>query len=196
MKADSAEVVEERDAFLATMSTLDPARLVFIDESGFKTNLHRSYGWAPIGERPVIYSDKFGKNVTIVGAIALDGLRALQVIDGTVDGPTFVSFLGDMLGPNLVPGDIVVMDGPRLHRVAGVHEALATRGAKPLYLPRYSPELNPIEMCWSYLKAWVRRRTPRVAARLIDAVHEAWGKVTADLCKSWIRHCGYAVGST
>lgn len=196
MKADSEEVVQEREAFIAKMHELDPEKLVFIDESGFKTNLRRGYGWAPIGERPIIYADKFGKNVTIIGAIAIDGLRVTRVIEGTLDGPGFVEFLTKDLGPTLVSGDIVVMDGPRLHRVAGVEEALAAHGAKPLYLPRYSPELNPIEMCWSLLKAWVRTRAPRVASRLVDAVHEAWGKVTANLCESWIRHCGYAVVST
>jgi len=188
--------VREREEFVSTMRDLDPKKLVFLDESGFKTNLHRNYGWAPVGERPIIYADKFGKNVTIIGAIALDGLRATRVFEGTLDGPGFVAFLSENLGPTLAEGDIVVMDGPRLHRVAGVDEALAAHGAKPLYLPRYSPELNPIEMCWSLLKAWVRTRTPRVASRLVDAVQDAWGKVTANLCESWMRHCGYAVGST
>jgi transposase len=188
--------VREREEFISTMGQLDPKKLVFIDESGFKTNLRRNYGWAPIGVRPIIYGDKFGKNVTIIGAIALDGLRATRVIEGTLDGPGFIAFLDEDLGPALVRDDIVVMDGPRLHRVAGVEEALAAHHAKVLYLPRYSPELNPIEMCWSLMKAWVRTRAPHVASRLIDAVEEAWGKVTSELCKSWVRHCGYAVAST
>lgn len=178
------------------MKSLDPTKLVFIDESGFKTNMTRTYGWAPLGERPVFSASKYGKNVTIIGGIALDGLRAWQVLETTLNGPRFIAFLDDCLGPKLRNGDIVVMDGPRVHRVAGVAEALAKWGAKPLYLPPYSPELNPIEMCWSWLKTWVRTRCPRVAERLVAAVGEAWGRLTADLCSSWVRHCGYVVSST
>ena len=90
----------------------------------------------------------------------------------------------------------MIMDGPSVHRVAGVAETLAKWGAKVLYLPAYSPELNPIEMCWSVLKAWVRKRSPRVPSKLIEAAQEAWDQVSAAFCENWIRHCGYAVPST
>lgn len=178
------------------MHKLDPNKLVFIDESGFRTGVNRHYGWAPCGEKPVIVASRYGKNVTLMGAIAADGVRALTVLESAMDGPAFVEFLDTDLGPTLQPGDIVVMDGPRVHRVDGVEDALARWGATPLYLPRYSPELNPIEMCWSVLKAWVRSRAPQVLERLIAAVQEAWGNVTADVCTAWIRHCGYALCST
>lgn len=188
--------MQAREAFVATMKELDPEKLVFIDESGFKTAMHRFYGWAEVGEKPVLYVPKYGKHLTILGAIALDGVRATQTLETTVNGPRFIAFLDEVLGPTLREGDVVVMDGPRVHRVAGVAETLAKYGAKPLYLPPYSPELNPIEMCWALLKAWVRTRSPRVVGRLVAAVEEAWGRVTADLCAAWARHCGYAVGST
>jgi transposase len=178
------------------MRDLDARQLVFIDESGFRTSLGRTYGWAPCGEKPVIYTPKWGKNLTVVGAIALDGIRARKVVDSKFDGDAFIAFLRDDLGPNLKPGDIVVMDGPRLHRVKGVAEALERWGATPLYLPPYSPELNPIEMCWSVLKAWVRMRSPRVIERLLDSIDEAWDRVSAALCQLWVTHCGYVTSST
>lgn len=190
--------MKAREAFVEQMLTLDVRKLVFLDESGFKPNLTRRSGWAPSGQKPVITASRYGKNVTIIGAIALDGLRAQRVVRSKFDGPAFIEYLDTDLGPTLHEGDVVVMDGPPLHRVEGVTETLAKWGATPLYLPAYSPEFNPIEMCWSWMKAWVRTRAPWVMERLLAAVDEAWGKLTADLCVAWIRHCGYAVagGST
>ena len=178
------------------MGELDATKLVFIDESGFTTSLTRFYGWAPVGQKPIIISPRWGKRVTIVGAIAVDGPRAMHQVEGRFDGPAFVKYLDEVLGPTLREGDIVVMDGPSLHRVAGVEEALAKRGAKPLYLPPYSPELNPIEMCWSLMKSWIRRWTPRALERLTATIEKAWARLTQEHCAAWIRHSGYAVGST
>ena len=186
------DVVEARQEFIENQRNLPVEKLVFIDESGFKTNMTRAYGWAPRGVKPILIAPKYGTNTTIVGAIALDGVRATHIVEGSFDGPRFVAYLDEVLGPKLNPGDIVVMDGPRLHRVAGVAEALAKHGATALYLPAYSPELNPIEMCWSVMKAWIRHWTPRVKDRLRQAVQRAWGRITAELCASWIRHSGYA----
>lgn len=190
------DVLRQREAFIATLEDLDPEKLVFLDESGFKTNILRNEGWAPSGDKPVLVGSRYGKHLTLIGAIALDGVRAWQLMESTMNGPAFVSFLEEDLGPTLRPGDVVVMDGPRVHRVEGVEQALAARGASVLYLPPYSPELNPIEMCWALLKAWVRTRAPRIVDRLVVAVEEAWGRVTADICSAWVRHCGYAVPST
>ncbi len=195
-RADHDDVVALRDAYLRAMPSLDPARLVFIDESGFKTSLSRFYGWATRGEKPVIYTPKYGTNITLVGAIAMDGVRTLKVMKGTLNGERFVDFLRRDLGPTLNAGDIVVMDGPRVHRVDGVVQALKEFGAIPLYLPPYSPELNPIEMCWGLMKGWIRWRAPRKVARLLAAIDEAWQRITPTLCHAWIRHCGYAVIST
>lgn len=190
------DVVEARDTFMRTMLDLDVTKLVFIDESGFSTSINRAYGWAPVGIKPIIYTPRFGRRVTIVAGIALNGVRAIHVVEGSFDGDRFVDFLANVLGPTLNKGDVVVMDGPRLHRVAGVAEALAAHGATALYLPAYSPELNPIEMCWSVMKAWIRKWAPRARDRLLDAIERAWKGVTDALCRAWIRHSGYAEGST
>ena len=118
----------ERNAYVAAQPTLDPAKLVFLDESGVHIGMGRNYGWAPVGTTPVIERPTHGKRITMIGAIAMDGGRALRRVEGYVDGDEFIRFLREDLGPALHPGDVVVMDGPRLHRVKGVEEALKERG--------------------------------------------------------------------
>ncbi len=184
--------MKARDEFTAMMSSLEPDKLVFLDESGFATNLARRYGWAPLGERPTLLVSKYGKRLTVIGAIALDGVRAWTSIDKGMNGDDFIAYLRNHLNPTLREGDVVVMDGPRVHRVAGVQEVLAEVGATALYLPAYSPELNPIEMCWSVMKAWIRRAAPRSLDRVRGSLQRAWERVTAAMCATWMRHCGYA----
>jgi transposase len=143
----------------------------------------------------VLSIPKHGENITVIGAIACDGVRTMTEMRGKVDGERFVAWLREDLGPTLEKGDIVLMDNPRLHRVAGVEEAVAAYGATLKYLPPYAPDLNPIEMCWSRLKALVRRWAPRRADRVIHTVKRAWKVVTAELCRAWIRHSGYPVAA-
>lgn len=169
---------------------------VFIDEAGVSIAMSYNYGWAKPGEKPTIERPLRGKNVTLIGAIALDGVRALRRVESSVNGEEFIRFLREDLGPKLNPGDVVVMDGPRIHRVAGVQEALAEFGASPLYLPAYTPELNPIEMTWSWLKARIRKAAPRRITGLRRVVASAWSQITSALCRAWIRHAGYTVPST
>jgi len=164
---------------------------VFLDEAGVDIAMSRSYGWAPPGETPRIERPVHGKRISLIGAIALDGVRALRRVEGYVNGDEFVAFLREDLGPHLQPGDLVVMDGPRIHRVAGVAEALAERGATAVYLPPYSPELNPIEMAWAWIKGLLRAAPPRKLPLLRERVHELCERISATLCQGWIRHCGY-----
>jgi len=189
------DVVEAREAFVQGQSELDPAKLIFIDEAGVSIAMSRHYGWAPKGERPVIERPAKGRRLTLMGAIALDGPRALRQVEGFVDGEEFQRFLREDLGLNLNPGDIVVMDGPSIHRVAGVAEVLAERGATALYLPAYSPELNPIELAWAWIKGILRAIPPRRLKVLKERAAKLWGMVTARLCEGWVRHCGYAVST-
>ena len=149
--------------------------------------MSRTYGWAPIGRTPLIERPAHGRRIRLIGAIALEGALALRQVEGYVDGEVFVSFLRDDLGPLLKPGDVVVLDGPSIHKVAGVAETLAERGARALYLPPYSPELNPIEMAWSWIKGLLRAAPPRQLARL----RSRWGMLTAALCAVWVKHSGY-----
>lgn len=189
-------MVESRQEYVAGQAAMNPARLVFIDESGVSTALANGYAWSPRGEKPVVIAPTRAKNLTIIGAIAVDGVRATMEVEGSMNGATFKEFLDERLGPNLRPGDVVVMDGLAAHKVAGVEEILAKWGATPLYLPPYSPELNPIEICWSWIKRQLRKTAPSSFARLRAALAKAWTTVTAELCDSWTRHCGYAMAST
>jgi transposase len=183
--------VAERTAFEAAQASLDPLKLVFLDEAGVHIAMSRAYGWAPPGQTPVIERPARGRRISLIGAIALDGCRALRRVEGYVNGEEFVDFLRNDLGPALRRGDIVVMDGPSIHKVEGVAEALAERGATPLYLPPYSPELNPIEMAWAWIKKLLRDAPPRRLAALRERVDDLWAHVTAALCGAWMRHSGY-----
>ncbi len=183
--------MEERDAFVDAQPSLEPAGLVFLDEAGVDIAMSRQYGWAPPGRTPVIERPARGRRISLIGAIAMDGRRALRRVEGYVNGDEFVDFLRRDLGPALRPGDVVVMDGPSIHRVEGVAEVLAEYGATALYLPPYSPELNPIEMAWAWIKALMRRAPPRSLPVLRERIEELWARITPDLCAAWIRHCGY-----
>ena len=162
-----------------------------MDEAGVDIAMSRAYGWAPPSVTPVIERPSRGRRISLIGAIAADGTRALREVDGYVNGDVFVRFLREDLGPTLHEGDIVVMDGPSIHKVEGVAEALAERGASALYLPPYSPELNPIEMTWAWLKNLLRAVPPRRLRRLKDDVRRYWAEISTTLCRGWIRHCGY-----
>jgi transposase len=166
-------------------------RLIFLDEAGVNLGMSRSKGWAPRGEAPIIERPLGGTNVSLVGAICEEGTLALRQVEGSVDGQEFVKFLEEDLGPTLKEGDVVVMDGPRIHRVRGVSEALARHGATPLYLPAYSPEFNPIEMAWAWLKNRLRAAPPRQKQVLRRQVQTLWDRVTRTLCREWVQHCGY-----
>lgn len=187
----SEAVVKERKDYAEKVPKFDTGRLVFLDETWASTALHRTYGWSRAGEQVFLEAPHRGRGFTVIGAIALDGVRAKSILEGSVDGPVFLTWLRDQLGPALRPGDVVVMDNLRTHKVEGVEEIIAARGAEVMYLPRYSPEYNPIELCWAYIKASVRRIPRRTLDRLRLAVESAWCRVTTDLCVAWTEHCGY-----
>lgn len=171
-------------------------RLVFLDESGVSTALSHGQAWSPCGEKAVVIAPLRAKKLTLIGAIATDGLRATMEVEGSMNGETFKEFLDLHLGPTLRPGDVVVMDRLRAHQVAGVEQILAARGASALYLPPYSPEYNPIEICWAWVKRYLRKIAPGSFARLRQMMVKAWEQVTPALCASWTTHCGYRVAST
>jgi transposase len=167
-------------------------RLVFIDESGSNTAMAREYGRAPSGER--VEDDKpynHGENVSLVGALGLGGLRTLMTLGGAVDGVAFVAFVRSFLAPTLRRGDIVLMDNLSVHKVSGVREAIEAAGATLRYLPPYSPDLNPIERCWSKLKALLRSAASRTREALDAAIAEAMEAITAADATGWFTHGGY-----
>ena len=194
---DTAVVQAKRDAFVATQPSLDPSRLIFVDESGFRLGSPPRYGWAPRGE------DAPGKTVcgawqtiTMLGAIALSGFRGLMTIDAGTSTDVFLAFVQQVLAPNLRPGDIVVMDNLAAHKAAIVRAAIEAAGATALFLPPYSPEFNPIERAWSKLKTALRRLDTLTRAAFDSAVATAMDSITLDDIREWTAFAGYKLTST
>ena len=170
----------------------DPARLVFIDETCTNTALVRLRGRAPRGERLVGYAPHgHWKTITFVGGLRQRGMTAPFVLEGAINGPMFLAYLKQCLVPTLKRGEIVLMDHLPAHKVAGVVEAIEAVGATLIYLPKYSPDLNPIELAFSKLKAHLRKAAERTILRLLRRI----GRVVTDFsqqeCRNFFRHAGY-----
>ena len=170
---------------------METARLVFVDETAARCSMNRLYGWARSGATPLIKRNAHGRGRSVVGAIAADGLRAQMTYAGTMNGDRMVEFINDHLGPSLQPGDIVVMDGLRVHRMRKVRHAIERFGTTTLILPPYSPELNPIEHAWSTLKARLRAIATQNWEKLQTLVVQIWNQL-GPYCAGWVNHCGYA----
>lgn len=178
------------------MKALDVERLVFLDEMSIDTAMHERFAWAPLGDTPTIESPRYGKRVTVVGAIAVNGIVACSLFEGSLNGALFVDWIREELGPWLPPNALLVMDNLSVHGVEGVDEALDDFGATALYLPAYSPELNPIELCWAWIKRHLRKHAKRHIDALIELFGNVWNRLSKVMCTVWVRHCGYAVDST
>jgi len=164
---------------------------VFLDESGSHIAMTREYARAPIGMRAHGRVPRNrGHVLTMLGALALDGVCAMMTVTGGTTRDVFLTFLRDHLLPVLRPGDVVVMDNLGAHHATGVGELLATVGATPLYMPAYSPDLNPIELCWSKLKAILKSVGARTMHSLAIAVQTAADRITPLDAVGWFRHCG------
>jgi transposase len=155
----------------------------------------RLYGWGPTTQRvvdPVPHGQ--WKTTTFVVAVRREGLFAPMVVDGALNGPLFRKYVRQELAPNLRSGDILVLDNLPTHKVKGVPEALAERGARVLFLPPYSPDLNPIEQVFSKVKNELRRRRLRTVPEVEDAFGQSLDWVTRDEVRNYYRHAGYRAG--
>ena len=194
---DSPRVKQARQEFTHTIFKIDPKRLKFIDESGVNLSMTRMYGRAPRGERVVgSVPGDHGPNVTMVGSMGFEGVSAAMSFEGPMTGVGFKAFVEQVLGPTLVEGDVVVMDNLAAHKVAGIEQSIESRGAILAYLPPYSPDLSPIEQCWSKVKTKLRKAKARDPETLDMAIVDALGEVTASDAKAWFQHCGYAIHAT
>jgi transposase len=165
-----------------------------IDESGVTLAMTRRYGRAPRGERiRDAVPQNYGPNVTMLGALSIQGIEAVMTVDGATDADVFLAYVEHVLAPTLSPGDIVVMDNLRAHKVAGVQSMIEGRGAHLLYLPPYSPDLSPIEQAWSKLKTYLRTFKARTREALDAAITHALSLITAEDAQGWFTYCGYAV---
>ena len=171
---------------------LDPRKLVFIDETAASTNMTRRYGRETRGERLVCkVPHGHWKTSTFVAALRHNRVTAPLLLDGPMNGPAFLAYVQQILAPTLRRGDIVIMDNVGVHKVAGIRAAIEARGATLLYLPPYSPDLNPIEQFFSKFKAVLRS----AAARSVESLWEIIGSCIADFppreCAAYVANAGY-----
>lgn len=176
------------------MSEVDAADLVFVDESGVTTEMTRRYGWAPRWER-VSEAVPAGhwRTLTILAALTTRGVLASMTIESPTDGDVFLAFVEQALAPRLEPGHLVILDNLGAHKVAGVRPLIESRGAHLLYLPPYSPDLNPIEQAWAKLKQLLRAAKARLLDTLEPAIADAIAAITAENAVAFFRHCGYGI---
>ena len=168
------------------------AKLVFIDESGAKTNMTRFYGRAKAGARA--FDDTPSGHwctTTMISSMRLDGSTACMVVDGATTTDIFKAYVEHILLPTLHAGDIVVLDNLSAHKSKEVRDLIESVGAELWFLPPYSPDLNPIEKMWSKIKAILRTIKARTEESLINAIAKALDSVTAHDAKEWFKSCGY-----
>jgi transposase len=176
----------------AEQQRLIAQRLVFIDETAVTTKMVRHYGRSPRGER-LVSSVPHGhwKTLTLIAALRIDGLTAPYVIDGAMDGPSFLAYVEQVLAPTLRKNDIVFMDNLRTHKIDGIAAAIEAAGAKLRYLPAYSPDLNPIEMAFSKLKTALRKGAARTVTALMKLIGKLLKTFAPKQCTNYFRHAGY-----
>jgi transposase len=184
----------EREAYLALVSALEPEDLVFVDEMGSHVALTRLYARSPRGRRAYgTVKRNRGRNLTTIGAITLEGVQASFAFEGGTDGPAFLVFVRRVLVPTLRRGQVVILDNLGAHQVEGVREAIEAVGCHLVFLPGYSPDLNPIEECWSKVKAYLRKLGARSRETLEAAIGEALALVRPSDLRGWFAHAGYRV---
>jgi transposase len=152
----------------------------------------RDYARAPCGER--VHGDvprNRGEVTTMLGALDVGGVRAMMTVEGATDAEVFETFLERVLVRKLRPGDIVVLDNVGAHRTPNVRRIIESAGARILFLPPYSPDFNPIEFCWSKLKALLKEFGARTRAALDHAIKRAMDLIGADDAAAWFTDCGY-----
>jgi transposase len=171
---------------------MDAGSFVFLDETFATTNMTRRYGRAPRGKR-VVDAAPHGhwKTTTFVAGLRAGGIVAPLVNDGPMNGETFRAYVEQFLVRELRPGDVVVMDNLAAHKVAGVAEAIRSAGASLMYLPPYSPDLNPIEQMFAKLKALLRSAGARTREALWTTIGELLDRFSPDECANYIRNSGY-----
>jgi transposase len=171
---------------------LDPARLIFIDESSAKTNLTRLRGRSERGQRVHgLAPHGHWNSTTVIGAMRMDGSTACMAIEGATDVEVFGAYVRQVLCPFLKPGDLVVMDNLAAHKSSTIVALIRQTGAEAVFLPAYSPDLNPIEKMWSKLKNILRSLEARTAESLIAAIAQALNAITPQDAINWFASCGY-----
>jgi transposase len=188
----------ERDEFLRAAwrllvaGEIDAQRLVFVDECGTNTSLCPLYAWSPRGERAYGEAPRnWGANVTLLASMRREGMGACIAVEGATTKVVFEAYVEEALAPSLRPGQVVVMDNLSSHKGQRVRELIEGRGCKLVYLPPYSPDLNPIEQAFAKLKASLRSAQARTFGALIEAMGRALEEISGRDAWGFFRHCGY-----
>jgi len=186
-------VAEARALWKANQPGLDPRRLVFVDETGTNTKMVRRYGRA-VQSRRALGRQPFGhwKTTTFTAGLRCDGLTAPFVLDGPMNREAFLVYIDKVLGPTLKPGDVVVMDNLPAHKGDQVKALIEARQARLMFLPPYSPDLNPIELAFSKLKTLLRQAAETTVNGLWDRIGDILNAFTPQECANYFRHDGYA----
>ena len=186
-------MARKRDRWRRHQARLDPRRLVFIDETWAKTNMTRTHGRCARGRRLV---DKVPhghwKTLTFLAALRCDAITAPFVLDGPINGEWFLAYVEQVLVPTLRPGDVVVMDNLGSHKGKAVRRAIRQAGAHLIFLPPYSPDLNPIEQVFAKLKTLLRKAAERSVEDTWRRIGQLLDHFSADECANYLVNSGYA----
>jgi transposase len=192
----------ERDEWLRAAwrtllaGALDTRRLVFVDEMGANTSLCPLYAYSPRGRRAHAKVPRNrGKNTTLLASMTAEGMGPCVAVEGTTTSAVFEAYMEQVLMPTLRPGQAVVLDNLTAHKGERVRELVEGRDCELLYLPPYSPDLNPIEEAFSKIKALLRRAEARSRGALVDAIGRALSAVTTRDARCFFEHCGYRVSA-
>ena len=190
---DRPDVARRRAQWIKYQDRVDPARLVFIDETWTRTNMAPLRGWALRGSRLIakVPAGRW-KTMTFLAALRLDRIEAPWLLEGPIDGESFTSYVEKVLLPTLRQGDIVILDNLGSHRGKKVRTLIRSAGAKLLFLPKYSPDLNPIEQVFAKLKHLLRRAAARTVETICAAIGELLGAFSKDECANYFKNSGYA----
>ena len=189
---DRPDVARRRAQWTKYQDRVEPERLVFIDETWTKTNMAPLRGWAPRGKRLVAKVPHGNwKTTTFVAALRLDRIEAPWLLEGPIDGESFRTYVERVLVPTLREGDIVIMDNLGSHKGKAVRQLIRSAGAKLFFLPKYSPDLNPIEQVFAKLKHLLRKAAVRTIETVCTTIGEILGAFTAEECANYFRNSGY-----
>jgi transposase len=190
---DRADVARRRRLWKKYQAKVAARRLIFIDETWAKTNMTRTHGRCAKGKRLVAkVPHGHRKTLTFIAGLRCDGLIAPCILDGPIDGESFLAWVEQFLVKQLRHGDIVVMDNLSSHKNKAVRRAIRSVGARLFYLPPYSPDLNPIEQAFSKLKTLLRKANARTFGQVEKAIAALLGQVSPEECLNYIREAGYA----
>jgi transposase len=186
----------QRAALRAAVAPLDQSRFIFVDETSPSIAMTRSYARAPRGQRAVgAVPRNHGQNLSVIGALGLQGIVAALSVEGAVDTDVFDVFVRRLLVPTLRPGDVVLLENLNVPHASCIERAVRAAQGQVIFLPSYSPDFSPIEPCWSKVKTFLRGAAARTRHQLETALKSALHTLRPEDIRGWFTHCGYLVPS-